>query len=532
MATDHLASLRYRRVHFDLNKSEHDMSWCLDCYTMNGRQRLLAVGSWIERADFPEGHMVEAGAWRGGLGIYARAVQRLSKRSASRVFVCDSFQGFPQPTVDVEGSEMSVASEWHRMSFFQVPMEDVSRNYGSLGMLSPNIVLVKGFFQSSLPGLRQQFLSSGGKISILYGDGDMYESFMDILYNLYDFVSIGGYFVCDDCPAHKGAMQAILEFRRSHGITEPLRSFPKASQGRYWRKTRDVAVNRGFFERWSATRVVTAADSTEERASTFHGLQTSCDLSTASLQMAGSCPLDTERQVLDMYLLTLRSALSGSALSKPSNLYPPTESLAYTTASKTLLEHVGNLVQASIEAGVYGDVIDAGAGLGGLGIYTRALQRLQGSASQRIYACDVFSSRGQVDRDTYLDSYGLSGSLEDVQWSYHIFDMLDANVYFVKGPFAYSMQALRRHLIAERRSISLLYVDCEHSPRYHDCNVAVVLESLFDLLIAGGYFVCKQCGASMDADAAVESFRAKHGIRDALSGFDGLQAGRYLRKVS
>ena len=34
---------------------------------------------------------------------------------------------------------------------------------------------------------------------MLYGDGDMFESFYDILYNLYEFVPVGGWFVCDDC---------------------------------------------------------------------------------------------------------------------------------------------------------------------------------------------------------------------------------------------------------------------------------------------------------------------------------------------
>ena len=49
--------------------------------------------------------------------------------------------------------------------------------------------LCQGFFADSLPRARAEI----GAIAVLRIDGDMYESYMDILYNLYEFVPVGGY---------------------------------------------------------------------------------------------------------------------------------------------------------------------------------------------------------------------------------------------------------------------------------------------------------------------------------------------------
>ena len=52
--------------------------------------------------------------------------------------------------------------------------------------------LVPGYFVDSLPGLRTALKGRGETLAILRMDGDMYDSTMDILYNLYDLVSVGG----------------------------------------------------------------------------------------------------------------------------------------------------------------------------------------------------------------------------------------------------------------------------------------------------------------------------------------------------
>merc|ERR1719428_2154394 len=95
----------------------------------------------------------------------------------------------------------------------------------------------------------------GRHIAVLRGDGDMFESYFDILFNLYEFLPIGGFFICDDCPQILPAERAIQEFRRIHNITEPISS-PWRGISTFWRKERDVHVDYGYYLRWNATRKI------------------------------------------------------------------------------------------------------------------------------------------------------------------------------------------------------------------------------------------------------------------------------------
>lgn len=51
-----------------------------------------------------------------------------------------------------------------------------------------------GFFNDTMPVVRQVL----DRVSVLRLDGDMYESCVDILVNLYDKLSVGGYVIVDD----------------------------------------------------------------------------------------------------------------------------------------------------------------------------------------------------------------------------------------------------------------------------------------------------------------------------------------------
>ena len=77
---------------------------------------------------------------------------------------------------------------------------------------------------------------------------DMYESYMDILFNLYEFVSVGGYFICDDCPKISVAQRAINDFRDHHHITDPLLKVQGSIDGSYWQKGAPVVLQ--CFRQW------------------------------------------------------------------------------------------------------------------------------------------------------------------------------------------------------------------------------------------------------------------------------------------
>ncbi len=134
----------------------------------------------------------------------------------------------------------------------QADVEDHFRHFYILD--KEYVHFIKGYFSMSLPSLRKEFLSKNTKLAVLRGDGDMFESYYDILYNLYEFVPIGGYFICDDCPKIKVAENAVVNFRKDHNITDPIQYVMDSDVGTYWRKSKMVNVNYNAYLRWNQTR--------------------------------------------------------------------------------------------------------------------------------------------------------------------------------------------------------------------------------------------------------------------------------------
>ncbi|HMC60669.1 MAG TPA: TylF/MycF/NovP-related O-methyltransferase, partial [Candidatus Solibacter sp.] len=74
------------------------------------------------------------------------------------------------------------------------------------------------------------------RIAVLRLDGDMYESTMQALENLYHRVSDGGFVIVDDYGALPNCREAIRDFRRAREITEPI--FRIDWTGAFWQKGR------------------------------------------------------------------------------------------------------------------------------------------------------------------------------------------------------------------------------------------------------------------------------------------------------
>jgi hypothetical protein len=66
-------------------------------------------------------------------------------------------------------------------------------------------------------------------------DGDLYESTMDALVNLYSKLSVGGFVIIDDYNIG-ACRQAVADFRASQGVADPIESIDWA--GVYWRRSR------------------------------------------------------------------------------------------------------------------------------------------------------------------------------------------------------------------------------------------------------------------------------------------------------
>lgn len=168
------------------------------------------------------GAFVEAGVWRGGASIWARAMMDFLGITEP-VYVCDSFEGLPRPQfVEDEGDMHFMYPE------LSVSLNTVQENFGYFP-LEGEVRFVKGLFGYTMPELKEAI----GPISVLRVDADMYEGTMQVLENLYDKVSPGGYVILDDYALPKARL-AVDRFREQRGIKNPL--IQKNETIYYWQK--------------------------------------------------------------------------------------------------------------------------------------------------------------------------------------------------------------------------------------------------------------------------------------------------------
>lgn len=193
-------------------------------HTMTTMLHLERTRDMIETVleDGVEGDFCECGTWRGGCAILMRGMLEAYGDKDRKVWVCDSFEGLPKP------KQMLYPEDWlFRCKTMAVPLRTVQENFRRYGLLDDRVKFIKGFFGESLLDAPIH------KLAVLRMDGDLYESTMDILTNLYCRLSPGGYCIVDDYIL-PGCAKAVTDFRALHNITAPLVRFERES--RYWRK--------------------------------------------------------------------------------------------------------------------------------------------------------------------------------------------------------------------------------------------------------------------------------------------------------
>lgn len=213
--------LAARRVHRSV--LEEGRAWPLVGETMVGSRRLRNVWDCVDTviAEEVEGDFIETGVWRGGCCIYAAAILETSPvRNDRRVFVADSFKGLP-PADFVSNPDES-REPMSEMARLAVPRSAVEENFRRYAVGGDRVVFVEGWFSESLPGLRDR------RWSVIRLDGDLYESTMDALVNLYPQLSVGGFVIVDDYWEMDSCRAAVEDFRRSMEIDAPLQRVDQA----------------------------------------------------------------------------------------------------------------------------------------------------------------------------------------------------------------------------------------------------------------------------------------------------------------
>lgn len=199
-------------------------------HTMIGMKRLNNIQHCLESIlvnNIP-GDCIETGVWRGGATILMRAILKAYGDKTRKVWVADSFEGLPPPNPDKYPHDSGL--DLSTIPYLAVPLDVVQSNFKAYGLLDNQVVFLKGFFRDTLP------TAPIDRISLLRLDGDLYESTMDALSNLYPRVSVGGYIIIDDFGAIGACAQAVHDYRASELITDPI--IPIDFAGVYWQKTK------------------------------------------------------------------------------------------------------------------------------------------------------------------------------------------------------------------------------------------------------------------------------------------------------
>jgi O-methyltransferase len=215
---------------FDAEKREMGKDWPPFAHTMIGFKRLNNIQQCIEEViqnDVP-GDLIETGVWRGGAAIFMRAVLKVCDVTDRKVWIADSFEGLPPPDPEKYPSDVGdLHSTWSELA---VSLEQVKENFNRYGLFDDQIGILKGWFRDTLPSAPIE------QLSVMRLDGDMYESTMDALVNLYPKLSVGGYAIIDDYGYIESCRQAVHDYRNEHSIDEEI--MPIDNDGVYWRRSR------------------------------------------------------------------------------------------------------------------------------------------------------------------------------------------------------------------------------------------------------------------------------------------------------
>lgn len=208
--------------------NERGHSWPSHAYTMVGPQRLDNIRFCIEDVigQGVPGDFIETGVWRGGAAIYARAVMKVNGAADRTVWVADSFEGLPKPNAAKYPAD--TGDRHFLIPELAISLEQVQANFRAFNLLDDQVQFLKGWFKDSLSKAPIK------KLAVARLDGDLYESTMDALVNLYPKLSVGGYLIVDDYNAVPACKKAIHDYRDAHGIKDPLQEIDLA--GVFWKK--------------------------------------------------------------------------------------------------------------------------------------------------------------------------------------------------------------------------------------------------------------------------------------------------------
>ena len=152
--------------------------------------RFLSLKRIFDRIRHLEGDIVECGVGRGdSLLQFAYFIREEGK--SRNLWGFDSFEGFPEPTLEDVSPRHSQKGDWSDTSLYGV-MQKLTQAGFDAEFVRAHVTLVKGFFTTSLVKY------TGNKIALLHLDVDLYSSYSETLNTLFPRVVQDGAILFDE----------------------------------------------------------------------------------------------------------------------------------------------------------------------------------------------------------------------------------------------------------------------------------------------------------------------------------------------
>lgn len=219
-----------KRFDYIEEKRVFGLDWPPLADTMIGLRRLDNIQYCVEKIlqNNIQGDFIETGVWRGGASIFMKAILKAHDNNEKKIFLADSFQGLPFP--DHKKYPLDHGDVHHQIDYLSVSLDQVKNNFIKYDLLDENIIFLPGWFKDTLP------VAPIKKLSLIRLDGDMYESTINALENLYHKLEKGGFLIVDDYILGP-CRQAIHDFRIKNSINEKIIAID--GTGSFWQKLQD-----------------------------------------------------------------------------------------------------------------------------------------------------------------------------------------------------------------------------------------------------------------------------------------------------
>lgn len=171
------------------------------------------------------GDIVEAGVWRGGMGIWMNYLVHEYSPEPRKIWLFDSYDGFPESKHPKDRYIHPVTKILYGKN---ASVEQVRNNFELFGLLTNNLYFVKGEYEKTISYVDIP------EISILHLDCDYYDPSLLMLEKYYPKMTNRSYVIINNYYyEYLNVKTAIDEFRKKYKIDSPIQKI--SDKYAYWR---------------------------------------------------------------------------------------------------------------------------------------------------------------------------------------------------------------------------------------------------------------------------------------------------------